>query len=83
MTRREDEDASESKNGVGEDERQPVMARLAARWKCSNLIILVTLKKGNYPGEAHVRRSQRKALYRTERDTLESSMKKQRYSVRP
>ena len=32
---------------------------------------MVTLKKGNHPGEACVRRSQRKALYRRERDSLE------------
>ena len=30
-------------------------------------MILVTLKKGNHPGEAYVRRGQRKALYRRER----------------
>ena len=34
------------------DERQPVMARLVARWKRSNLVKLVTLRKGKYPGEA-------------------------------
>ena len=37
---------------IGEDERQPVMARLAARWRRSNLAKLVTLKKGNHPGKA-------------------------------
>ena len=47
------------------------MARLAARWRRSNLVILVALKKGNHPGEAYVRRGQRKALYRTDRDSLE------------
>ena len=47
------------------------MARLAARWRCSNLLILVMLKKGNHPGEAYVRRGLRKALYRRERDSLE------------
>ena len=55
--------------GYGEDKRQPVMARLAARWRCSNLVILVMLRKGNHSGEAYVR-SRRKALYRTERDSL-------------
>ena len=59
------------KRGIGEDERQPVMARLAARWRRSNLVILVALRKGNHPGEAYVRRGRRKALYRTERDSLE------------
>ena len=47
------------------------MARLAARWRRSNLVKLITLKKGNHPGEAYVKRGQRKALYRTERDSLE------------
>ena len=47
------------------------MARLAARWRRSNLVILVTHKKENHPGEAYVRRGQRKDLYRTERDFLE------------
>ena len=51
MTRRGDKEASERKRGIGEDERQPVMARLAARWRRSNLVKLVTLRKGNYPGE--------------------------------
>ena len=35
------------------------------------LVILVTLKKGNHPGEAYVRRGWRKALYRRERNSLE------------
>ena len=47
------------------------MTRLAARWRRSNLVILVTLRKGNHPVEAYVRRGRRKALYRTERDSLE------------
>ena len=41
-----------SSKGIGEDERQPVMARLAARWRCSNLVILVAFRNGNHPGEA-------------------------------
>ena len=57
--------------GQGENERQPVMARLAARWRRSNLMILVTLRKGNHPGETYVRRGRNKAFYRTERDSLE------------
>ena len=32
---------------------------------------LVTLGKGNHPGEANVGRDRKKALYRTERDSLE------------
>ena len=71
MTRRGGSEASERSRGIGEDERQPVMARLAARWRRSNFVILETLKKGNHPGEAYVRRGRRKALYRSERDSLE------------
>ena len=52
MTRRGGREASVSSKGMGEDERQLVMARLAARWKHSNLVILVALRKGNHPGEA-------------------------------
>ena len=52
MTRRGDREASVSSRGIGDDERQPVMARLAARWRRSNLVILVALRKGNHPGEA-------------------------------
>ena len=52
MTRRGVKEALESKRETGEDERQPVMARLAARWRRLNLVILVTLKKGNHPSEA-------------------------------
>ena len=51
MTRKGGRKASERRRGIGEDERQLVMARLAARWRCSNLVILVTLRKGNHPGE--------------------------------
>ena len=45
------------------------MVRLAARWRRSNLVILMTLRKGNHLGEA--KRSQRKALYRRKRNSLE------------
>ena len=51
MTRREGRDASE-RSGIREDERQPVMARLAAQWSRSNLVMLIALRKGNHPGEA-------------------------------
>ena len=51
MTHRGGKEASE-RSEIGEDERQPVMARLAARWRRSNLVILVTLRKRNHPGEA-------------------------------
>ena len=49
------------------------MTRLATQWRRSNLMILVTLKKKNHPGEAYVRRGRRKALYRRERDSLEGT----------
>ena len=52
MTRRGGREASVSSRGIGDDERQPVMVRLAARWRRSNLLILVALSKGNHPGEA-------------------------------
>ena len=52
MTRRGGREASVSSRGIGDDERQPVMARLAARRRRSNLIKLVALRKGNHPGEA-------------------------------
>ena len=47
------------------------MARLAARWMRSNLMILVALRNGNHPHEAYLRRDRRKDLYRIERDSLE------------
>ena len=71
MTRRGCKEASEKRRGIKGDERQPVMTQLNARWRRSNLVILVTLKKENHPGEAHVKTSRRKALYRTKRDSLE------------
>ena len=40
------------RSGIGEDERQPVMMRLAAQWSRSNLVKLITLRKGNHPSEA-------------------------------
>ena len=52
MTRRGGKEASQRRNGIGEDEKQPVMARLAVRWSRSNLVRLVALRKGNHPGEA-------------------------------
>ena len=51
MTRRAGKEASVCSKGIGEGERQSVMARLAARWRRSNLVILVALRKGNHPGE--------------------------------
>ena len=52
MTSRGGKEASERRGGIGEDERQPVMARLPARWRRTNLMKLVMLKKGNHAGEA-------------------------------
>ena len=68
MTRKGSKEASERRRRIGEDEVQPVMVRLAARWRRSNLVILVTLKKGNHLGEAIGRRGRRKA-YTKERKT--------------
>ena len=42
VTRRGDREASEKRSEIGEDERQPVMARLAGLSRRSNLVILVT-----------------------------------------
>ena len=52
MTRRGGKEASERGRGIGDDERQPLMVRLGARWRRSNLVKLVKLMKGNHPGEA-------------------------------
>ena len=52
MTRRGGKEASVRRSGIGDDERQPMMARLAARWRRSNLVRLVALRKGNHPCEA-------------------------------
>ena len=41
MTRRGGKEASISSRGIGKDERQPVMARLTAQHKVSNLAKLV------------------------------------------
>ena len=74
VTRRGGKEASERRSGIkGEDERQPVMARLTARWRRSNLVKLVALRKGNHPGEAEVRKGQKKVSYKRERDSLEGS----------
>ena len=83
MTRRGGKEASEKRSEIEEDERQPVMAKLAARWRCFNSVILVTLKNENHLGKAYVGRGRRQALYRTESDSLKGPMRKQRYSVRP
>ena len=50
MTHRGGEEASEKRTGIGEDERQPVMVQLVAWWRCSNLVKLVMLRKGNHSG---------------------------------
>ena len=52
MIRRGGRDALGRRSGIGEDERQPVMAQLGARWRRSNLVMSETLTKGNHPGEA-------------------------------
>ena len=52
MTRSGGKEASERSRGIGKDERQLVMARLATWWRRSNLVKLVALRKGNHPDEA-------------------------------
>ena len=52
MTRRGGKEASERRSMIGEDERQPIMARLAARWRRFDLVKFVTLRKANHPDEA-------------------------------
>ena len=44
MTHRGSRKASERRRGIEEDERQPVIARLVAQWRPTNLVILVTLR---------------------------------------
>ena len=75
MTCRGDRKASERKSGIGEDEKQLSLARVADRWRRSKLVILVTLMKENHSSEAYVKTDRRKALYRTERDFLEGPHK--------
>ena len=53
MTRRVGLDASEKRGGIERDDRQPMMALLAARKRRSNLVILVTFRKGYHPEEAY------------------------------
>ena len=83
MTRREGKEASERRNGIWEDKRQPVMARLVARCRRSNSVVLVMLRKGNHPGKAYVRRGRRKALYRRQRDSLEGHHEEAEIRVKP
>ena len=52
MTRRGGKEALEKRSEIGWNKRQPVMARLAAQWRRSNLVQLATHRKGNHPGEA-------------------------------
>ena len=52
MTCRGGKEALERRRGIGEDERQLVMAQLAARCRLSDLVRLVALRKGNHLGEA-------------------------------
>ena len=51
MTRRRGKEVLERRRGIGEDGRQPVMARLGAWLRRSNLVKLVSFKKGNHPGK--------------------------------
>ena len=65
MTRRGGKEALETRSEIRENEGQPVMARLASRWRRSNLVILVSLRKGKHPSEAYVRRGRRNACLMT------------------
>ena len=51
MTNRGGKEVLERRRGIGKDERQPVMAQPAAQQRCSNLVILVALRKANHLGE--------------------------------
>ena len=65
MTRRGGNKASERSTGIGEDERQPVMARLAARWRRSNLVKLGGKReRDSLEGPHEEAEIQRKALRR-------------------
>ena len=70
VTRRGGREPLEKRRGIGGDKRQLVMARLAARWRHSNLVTLVSLRKGNHPGEAYVRRDRRKKSFMQNREGL-------------
>ena len=52
MTRGGGKDALERSRGIGKDEKQPVIVRLAAQWRRSNLVILVAFRKGKHLGES-------------------------------
>ena len=75
MPRRGGKEASESSSGIGEDERQLVMARLAARWRRSNLVKLVALKRETIRVK-HKWEGTEEKIYRRERDSLDGPMKK-------
>ena len=52
MTRREGRNAFELTRGIEEDEGQRMIARLVSRRRRFNLLMLVMIRKGNYPCEA-------------------------------
>ena len=56
VTSRGGREVSERRSGIEENERKSVIARLAAPWRDSNLVIPVKLRKRNHTGEAQVRR---------------------------
>ena len=39
------------------------------------MVILITLRKGNHPVEAYVKRGRKKPLYKRERDSLDAPYK--------
>ena len=73
MTRREGREISEKRSRLGEKEKQPVLARLAARWKRSSLVILVALRKRKLSGLSVSEKGPKKNLYTKERDYLEGT----------
>ena len=82
MTRRGGKEALEKISGIGR-RRGSRMVQLAARWRRSNLVILVTLKKENHPGEAYVRKGEEKLYIEDRRIPHKGPMWKQRLSIKP
>ena len=50
MTRRGGTEASVSSRGIGDDERQSVMARLAARWRRLPIVPFTSISQGHLEG---------------------------------
>ena len=74
MTRRESRDTSERRNEIVEDERPPVMAGLAARWRRSNLVKMATLRKGDHPGEVISQKMPKKSFIQKKEGLLSGAL---------